>query len=173
MHVETTSRAAARRKAGPSAYQLSTIGKADIGRLQRYFARLSATSRQQRFHGAAVDTSILERVMDRAACAIIVENGSEDQPVGEAVLVMEPDSPSAEIALSTADGWQRRGIGKALLSYLERKAAAANARNIYGDTQSSNKGMLALARRCGYRIVRTPGDWTLTRFEKSLAPAVT
>lgn len=158
MQDDATPRAITRRQTSASAYQLNTIGKADLGRLQRYFARLSPLSRQQRFHGpvSEVDVKDIERVMDRAACTIMVEN--RDQPVGEAVLFVEKESACAEIALSTADDWQGRGIGRALLSYLERKAVAANARKIYGDTLGANRRMLALARRCGYAIVRTPGD---------------
>jgi hypothetical protein len=47
-----------------------------------------------------------------------------------------------------------------------------DARKIFGDMQGANKRVPALARQCGYAIVQTRGDWTLTRFEKSLAPSV-
>jgi GNAT superfamily N-acetyltransferase len=72
------------------------------------------------------------------------------------------------MGLSVADPMQGHGIGAALLSNLECRAAALDADFLFGDTLRSNEAMLALARKAGFTFAPTPGDWKQVRFEKKI-----
>jgi GNAT superfamily N-acetyltransferase len=91
-----------------------------------------------------------------------------DSIVGEARYAFNVDTASFEFGLSVDDRHQGQGIGAALLSNLECRAAAFGAEHIFGDTLRSNEAMIGLARKAGYAFVPTPGDWKLVRFEKHI-----
>jgi hypothetical protein len=58
-----------------------------------------------------------------------------------------------------------------LLRNLECRAAAFGARRLFGDTLRSNDAMLGLARKSGFALTHSPGDWKLVRFEKHIEVA--
>jgi GNAT superfamily N-acetyltransferase len=82
------------------------------------------------------------------------------------------DSERFEFGLSIGDRWQGHGIGAALLSNLECRAAAFGAGSLFGDTLRSNAAMISLARKSGFAFGNNGQDWKLVHFEKqiSLAP---
>ena len=55
----------------------------------------------------------------------------------------------AEVALTVADAWQRRGLGTLLLAALGTVALANGVRVFHADLLSDNLPVLALLRRCG------------------------
>jgi len=57
-----------------------------------------------------------------------------------------------------------------MLSTLQCRADALGAETLFGDTLRSNDAMLKLARKAGFSIAPTPGDWKQTRFEKKIRP---
>ena len=57
------------------------------------------------------------------------------------------------------------------MTNLECRAAALGAERIFGDALNTNKDMLGLARKRGYRFGHPPGDWTLVRFTKDIRTA--
>jgi ribosomal protein S18 acetylase RimI-like enzyme len=67
---------------------------------------------------------------------------------------------------------RRRGIGRALLDELERRAAAAGVRTAHLDTAANQPEAMAFYQRLGYREVgrqTQPGwTWTLVYYEKEL-----
>jgi len=63
-----------------------------------------------------------------------------------------------------SDDWQGRGLGTVLLSWLIAEAWRRGVRRLVGTTMSDNDGMLALARRLGFRatIGEVPSETYLT-----------
>ena len=147
----------------------------DREELQNYIRSLSTGSRYNRFLGAMreLPKQELERFIhigeaDRfTVVATMVVDGFE-AIVGEARYAFHADTSSVEFGLSIDDRWQGHGIGKALLSNLECRAASFGAERIFGDTLRSNASMIGLARKTGYAFIASPGDWKLVRFEKEI-----
>jgi len=72
--------------------------------------------------------------------------------------------------MSIADDWRRLGVGSAMLEEIERKAAADGIQLLFGDVLRTNEGMIALARRRGFRL--GPGfEARLVRVQKRLDDA--
>jgi RimJ/RimL family protein N-acetyltransferase len=141
--------------------------------LQDYFRSLSVRSRYNRFFGAMSELSHAELEHfthagedDRFSVVAMMNVGGIDTIVGEARYAFNPETSSFELGLSIDDRYQGQGIGSALLSNLECRAAAFGAEHIFGDTLRSNDAMIGVARKSGYAFVPTPGDWKLVRFEK-------
>jgi GNAT superfamily N-acetyltransferase len=147
----------------------------DAEALQDYFRSLSVRSRYNRFFGAMSELppDQLERFThpgedDRFSVIAMMKVDGIGSIVGEARYAFNPDSGSFEFGLSVDDRYQGQGIGSALLSNLECRAAAFGAEHIFGDTLRSNDAMIGAARKSGYAFVRTPGDWKQVRFEKHI-----
>jgi RimJ/RimL family protein N-acetyltransferase len=151
----------------------------DADTLQNYFRGLSTRSRYNRFLGAMSELpqTLLEHFIhvgeaDQFSVVATMKVDGFETIVGEARYSFDPETSSLEFGLSIDDRWQGHGIGKALLSNLECRAAAFGAEKLFGDTLRSNQSMIALARKSGYAFTQSPGDWKLVRFEKhiDLAP---
>ena len=151
----------------------------DAEPLQGYFRSLSVRSRYNRFLGAMSELpqTELEHFIhvgedDRFSVVAVMMIDGGETIVGEARYAFDVETASFEFGLSIDDRWQGHGIGKALLSNLECRAAAFGAERLFGDTLRSNRSMIALARKSGYAFTQSPGDWKLVRFEKhiDLAP---
>jgi RimJ/RimL family protein N-acetyltransferase len=147
----------------------------DAEALQAYFRSLSVRSRYNRFFGAMselppdqLDHFTHAGEDDRFSVIAIMKVDGIDSIVGEARYAFNPDSGSFEFGLSIDDRYQGQGIGSALLSNLECRAAAFGAEHIFGDTLRSNEAMIGAARKSGYAFVPTPGDWKQVRFEKHI-----
>lgn len=153
----------------------------DAQALQDYFRSLSVRSRYNRFFGAMSElpAAQLDHFThpgedDRFSVVAMMKVDGVDTIVGEARYAFNTDIASFELGLSVDDRYQGQGIGPALLSNLECRAAAFGAGHIFGDTLRSNDSMISVARKAGYAFVPTPGDWKLVRFEKHIdvAPKV-
>jgi GNAT superfamily N-acetyltransferase len=147
----------------------------DAEALQNYFRSLSVRSRYNRFFGALselppdqLDHFIHPGQDDRFSVVAMMKVDGIDSIVGEARYAFNVDTASFEFGLSVDDRHQGRGIGAALLSNLECRAAAFGAEHIFGDTLRSNEAMIGVARKAGYAFVPSPGDWKLVRFEKHI-----
>src|SRR3954451_12450623 len=147
----------------------------DAQALQTYFRSLSVRSRYNRFFGAISELppDQLDRFThpgedDRFSVVALMNVDGIDTIVGEARYAFNTATSSFELGLSVEDRYQGQGIGPALLSNLECRAAAFGAGHIFGDTLRSNDAMIAVARKAGYAFVPTPGDWKLVRFEKHI-----
>jgi GNAT superfamily N-acetyltransferase len=147
----------------------------DADALQGYFRALSVHSRYNRFLGAMselpktqLDHFIRAGEDDRFSVIAAVTIDGVETIVGEARYGFEAATASFEFGLSIDDRWQGHGIGSALLSNLECRAAALGANRLFGDTLRSNDAMIALARKSGFAFMPSPGDWKLVRFEKHI-----
>jgi len=147
----------------------------DADALQFYFRGLSAQSRYNRLMGAAselpagqLDRFIHVGESDGFSLVATTKRDGVEVIVAEARYAVDEDSNSLEIGLSVDDVMQGQGIGAALLDNLECRAAALGAERLLGDTLRSNDAMLALARKAGFALAPTPGDWKQIRFEKKI-----
>jgi len=152
-------------------YRLRNADARDLPRLRAYFDSLSDLARRNRFHAPikTIREELVAFMLSRSRTAVIAEDKQDGSIIGEALMAVEPGGEKAETGLSVAEGWRGRGLGDVLLRELEKRAKAVGARFIYGDMLGSNARMMKLAKRRDYEIVRTPGDWSLSRFRKKLA----
>jgi GNAT superfamily N-acetyltransferase len=145
----------------------------DADALQAYFRSLTVRSRYNRFLGAVSELPPTELGHfihagedDRFSVIAVMEIDGYETIVGEARYGFE--AGRFEFGLSIDDRWQGQGIGSALLRNLECRAAAFGADRLFGDTLRSNDVMIGLARKSGFALTNSPGDWKLVRFEKHL-----
>ncbi|NVN87764.1 MAG: GNAT family N-acetyltransferase [Rhodopseudomonas sp.] len=147
----------------------------DADALQDYFRSLSSSSRYNRLMGAAPELPQTQldkfvRAGEGGSYSVLatVTVGDDDAIVGEARYAYQAESASLEFGVSVDDRWHGNGIGAALLSNLECRAAAFGACRLFGDTLRSNGAMLGLARKLGFSFSHTPGDWRQVRLEKPI-----
>ncbi len=150
----------------------------DADELQAYFRSLSVRSRYNRFLGAIselppseLDHFIHAGKDDRLSVIALMTVDGIETIVGEARYGFEANTASFEFGLSIDDRWQGEGIGSALLSNLECRAAAFGANRLFCDTLRSNDVMIGLARKSGFALANNAGDWKLVRFEKHIEQA--
>ncbi len=147
----------------------------DADLLVRFGLGLSAATRYQRFLGGGVrfTADLLARLLpaeserDLALVATVVLDGRE-LPVGVARYVRLADGETAEFAVTVADAWQGRGVGRRLLERLVEIARERGLRTLVGDTFAANGPMLQLARSLGFAIRRHEEGATLKRLERDL-----
>jgi acetyltransferase len=151
-------------------YRLRNADRRDLPRLRAYFEGLSDLARRNRFHVPIkhIRDDLVEFMLTRSHSYMIAEDKRDGAIIGEAIMAIEPTGEKVETGLSVCEGWRGRGLGDVLLRELEKRARLVGARLIYGDMLGSNSRMLKLAQRQHYEIVRTPGDWSLSRFRKKL-----
>jgi GNAT superfamily N-acetyltransferase len=147
----------------------------DASALQDYFRSLSVRSRYNRLMGAASELpqTQLEKFVHPGngggfSVVAITRVDGGDTIVGEARYAFDPETAGFEFGLSIDDRWQGQGLGAALLSNLECRAAAFGADRLFGDTLRSNDAMIHLARKSGYGFAPSPGDWKQVRFQKQI-----
>ena len=138
-------------------------------KLQREFFRsLSARARYYRFmasfnelpDGVAERLGKIDYSSHLALLAEVFEGRSETM-VGEArVPAIPPPFPPA------------RGIGRALLTQLEREAAASGIRRMLADTLYDNKAMRGLATSSGYAVRANREDGRLVKLDKQLSASM-
>ena len=92
--------------------------------------------------------------------------------VAEACYAFDRATGGLEFGVSVHDDHRGCNIGSALLSNLERLAAAFGAHHIFGDTLRTNNEMQALARKAGFSFVNTPGNWCERRMVKPCLTAL-
>ena len=70
---------------------------------------------------------------------------AEEEIVGHAMYARLGDGAAAEMAIIVEDGWQSKGVGKALLSGLEERARLRGIETFVGEVLTENRRMLGLA----------------------------
>lgn len=140
----------------------------------------SAQTRYNRLFSAGSYTSperlkMITRVDFSRDMALIASIMLEDREVqiGVARYVRRDDGKTCEFALSVADAWQHRGIGRALLLNLMDAAAAAGIEVIVGEVLSSNAPMLHFMRSLGFEVEASADGPEIRHVRKRLAPAGT
>jgi acetyltransferase len=122
---------------------------------KRFFDGLSARSRYQRFmqHLTTLPPAMLARFTqldyDREL-ALVVLDAARARFVAVGRYAPNEDGTTAEFALTVADDWQGKGIGRQLLERLCQRAREAGYQALYGYILDANKEMLELAARLGF-----------------------
>ncbi len=147
----------------------------DADALLTYYRSLSRQSRYNRLMGAVSELppSELDKALhigegSRFAVVAEMKIGGVETIVGESRYSHDAETQNTEFGLSIGDDWQGQGIGSAMLSNLECRAAALGALKLFGETFRNNEQMIGLARKAGYVFAGAPSDWRQVRFEKPL-----
>lgn len=146
-----------------TALTLRPIRPEDADLERRFFEGLSERSRYQRFLNqmAQLPPQMLARFTqldyDRELALVALAPGGADF-VGVGRYVPNADGETAEFALTVADAWQGRGVGRALLERLCECAREAGYRALYGHILNANQDMLGLAKNLGFAHCRHEGE---------------
>jgi acetyltransferase len=139
----------------------------DAARELRFFAGLSERSRYHRFmqHLPELPPRMLARFTqldyDRELALVAVH---EDEFIAVGRYAPNPDGRTAEFALTVADAWQGKGLGRSLLQRLCDAARAAGYEALYGHILADNRDMLDLAARLGFvDLAREGAETTVVR----------
>lgn len=136
---------------------IRTIRAADFAIEADFVRALSSQSKYNRFFNAVKDLSP-KQIKDftdfdsklQFALVAIDENGKE---VGVGRFCHLPDNISCEFAIVVSDQWQRKGIGKKILSLLQEEARRRGLKYMLGEIFRSNLDMINLASRLGFQIL--------------------
>jgi acetyltransferase len=84
-------------------------------------------------------------------------NDPRERMLGVARIILEHSQKAAEFAVVVADLWQGKGIGAALLQRCLSLARQRGIEKVTGTVLSENSQMLALGRKLGFGIKKSPG----------------
>jgi acetyltransferase len=137
--------------------RLRPIRPEDASIERAFVENLSAQSRQYRFMNALRELTpmMLARFTqidydrEMAFVATIEDHGAERE-VGVVRYITNPDGESCEFALVVADEWQRRGLGRRMMTLLIDVARTRGLREMIGHVLAENRGMLGLAESLGF-----------------------
>jgi len=143
-----------------------------------FVAAWSAETRYNRLFSAGSYTSPerlkkitrIDYARDMALIATVMLDDREVE-IGVARYVLAEDNKTCEFALTVADAWQHRGIGRALMRRLMDGAAAAGIETMVGDILASNAPMLHFMRSLGFSVKSADYGPEVQRVSKRLAPA--
>ncbi len=117
----------------------------DVDAVARMVARCSPRTRYRRFHGVveAVSPAYLRRYLLGAAHEARVAELVSGRIVGVAGIGSPPGEPDVrELGVLAEDDWQRRGIGRALVSDLFAHAYATRVRLVRLEVCTQQPGLL-------------------------------
>jgi acetyltransferase len=102
------------------------------------------------------------------ALVVSVGRGGTERMLAVGRYVRDDAGPDAEFAVVVGDDWKRCGLGARLIDGLVESARRTGVRRLYGETLSTNVGMLALGRKLGFSARRVLGDSMVTRLALTL-----
>ena len=118
------------------------------------FRRLGKLSRYQRFQG--VKTELAPRELEYLTVvdhwhheALIARSTRPRSPVGIGRYVRADEFDVAEVAIEVVDGWQRQGVGRALMLALRERALASGIEFFTATMLAENRGAVALVKGLG------------------------
>lgn len=157
------------------AVTLRPLRPEDVDIETAFVTGLSPETRANRLLGGAIRITreYIEKLIrvDYArdmALAATVMLGNQETLIGVARYVRDDDGRGCEFAIVLADAWQGRGIGKRLLGKLAAVAKSRGLGRIYGDILATNRPMLEMVKRLGFRLERNPDDATVVRAVQDL-----
>jgi acetyltransferase len=147
----------------------------DGGREKDFLTALSGESRYLRFQRwvAAPSNDLIHFLTDvdyerHLALVCAVRRDQDEELVGEARYVANPDGKSCEFSIVIADSWQKTGIAGILMDDLMRAARERGLTLMEGLVLSSNVSMLRFAHALGFEVTPIPEDLTTMRIVKRL-----
>ena len=100
---------------------------------------------------------------EMALIAVHMNDGVEGEQIGVARYATNVDKKSCEFALTVADDWQGRGVGRQLMKDLMGIARARDLETIEGQVLANNKRMLMLMGTLGFELSVDPTDASIRR----------
>ena len=97
-----------------------------------------------------------------------VRRGEDEEIVGEARYVTNPDGKSCEFGIMIADAWHKSGIAGLLMDDLIRLARGKGLVSMEGLVLRNNAAMLKFVRALGFEVHHVPEDPVNTRVVKKL-----
>jgi acetyltransferase len=155
-----------RRLPNGEAVLLRPIRPEDEAGLRRGFEKLTAEDVRNRFFVPMADltprlAAHLSRIdYDRHMALVAIGHAPDGDSEGWGVarLVADAERASAEFALVVRSDVQRRGLGALLLDRLLVYAKERGITRVWGDVLADNHAMLALVRKRGFWIARSPEE---------------
>ena len=134
--------------------RIRSLGPADRDGVEAGFRHLSEATIQARFLSKVKPSRQLFAWVDELdghdQAAVAASHAESGVPLGVARYVRYRHDPSrAELAVTVVDGWQRRGVGKALLAEIAQLAACAGITTFAATAFAENRGAKALAATLG------------------------
>ncbi len=141
---------------------IRTVRPEDSRLIAEGFEHLSPRSRYFRFLSGMqkIPDVLMQRLThidhhDHEAIGVLDTSGDHDVPAAVARYIRDEGDPDkAEIAITVADDYQRRGLGMLLIAVLVALAQGEGIRTFAATVQRENRKMLSLLKRFG--SVRLP-----------------
>ena len=150
----------------------------DVARKHAFLEGLSAESRYNRFlaprrmrPGEVARLSSPRPGTEFAVAATVTHEGREII-VGVARYAATPEPDAVEVAVTIADAWQRKGLGRMLLADVVEQAARQGYARATGLVLATNVGMQNLALKLGFSARLAEDDARLVEIERRLGAAV-
>ena len=102
------------------------------------------------------------------ALLAVTETAGKEAVLGIARYITNPDAESCEFALVVSDRWQRKGLGRKLMTALLDAARAQGLKRMEGEVLATNQAMLRLAAGLEFSIADNPDDPASKRVVKPL-----
>jgi len=149
----------------------------DANITQDFVRELSPESRYFRFMGTLRELTpqMLTRFVSvdnqrEVALVAVTAQGGRMRQLGECRYAACADSDCCEFAVAVLDAWQRRGLGRRLMSELIAIARISGFEAITGEVMSNNASMLALASKLGFKVSASREDRSITHVSLALPP---
>jgi acetyltransferase len=103
-----------------------------------------------------------------AAYVVIRSTVAGEEQIGVGRFALDGEGESCEFAITIADAWQGRGVGRRVMDALLRDASARGLKRIEGYVLATNRRMLDFCRALGFAIEPSPGDATVRIVRREL-----
>ena len=137
---------------------LRHIAHGDAVKEQKFVRKLSVESRYLHFHGSIIklNKEDLERFtnpdpLKEEALIIVYKGEINEEEIGVARFIIDPDGEGCEFAIVVADEWQKRGLGTKLMKALLKHAQLRGIKRIHGAVLKNNSGMLKFVKGLGFK----------------------
>lgn len=154
---------------------LRHIAPGDAVKEQAFVRKLSAQSRYLRFHGSIkelnkkdLETFTNPDPLNAEALIILYKGEIDEEEIGVARFVIDPDGTGCEFAIVVADEWQKRGLGTKLMKALISHAQSRGIKRIHGSVLEDNSGMLQFVKGLGFEETTDPDDSSVILVTKYL-----
>jgi acetyltransferase len=144
---------------------LRHIVPADVAKEQAFVRGLSPESSYLRFHSTINDLSKRELKeftepdsRNEVAMVVVRSGDTDEEEIGVARYVIDPDRVNCEFAIVVADKWQKRGIGTRLMNALIYHLQASGVKQITGSVIKSNPAMRTFITQMGFEETDDPDD---------------
>ena len=154
---------------------LRPVQAEDAPLLGRLFGGLSASARQQRFHGAVKQSTShlaqmcqVDGVEQLALVVSVYDAQGSEQLIADARYCADHDTGCAEFAVVVDELWARHGIASWALKALQQAALAAGLQCLDAPVMADNAPMLALMKSLGFTVQADRDDPRLVQVQRLL-----